>query len=169
MAKYVDPILGKIKEILDRDGPEDLKGRYGFGDPVVINKSQLAQPLAFLTYDTDYEVHDSAGGEIETNAVVNLCVVVDMSRDFNQGTNARSHLELIDLVAGRKDDMTFKRNSILGALRANEDPGERLWIDAGTQTTIEFDAVPRDKGLVTAEAIVRFTVKHSQFRPDLIP
>lgn len=168
MVKYVDPILQKIKEILDKEGPVALRGRYGFGDPVIINKSQLAKPLAFLSYGDDYEVHDSAGGEIETNATVNVCVVVDMTKDFGQGMNARSHLELVELVAGRNKDMTLKRNSVLGALRANEDPGERLWIDAGTQTTIEFDATPRDKGLVTAEAVVRFTVKHSQFRPDLI-
>ncbi len=168
MAKYVDPILKKIKEILDKEGPTVLRGRYGYGDPVVVNKSQLAKPLAFLSYDTDYEVHDSAGGEIETNATVALCVVVDMTKDFNQGMDVRSHLELIELVAGRNDDMTLRDDSLLAALRANEDPGDRLWIDAGTQTTIEFDAVPRDKGLVTAEAIIRFTVKHSQFRPDLL-
>lgn len=169
MARYIDPILKKVKDILDKDGPAVLRGRYGYGDPVVVNKSELSKPIAFISYDTDYEVHDSAGGEVETNAIVAICVVVDMTRDFNQGMDVRSHLELVDLVAGRNVDLTLKKTSIMGALRANEDPGERLWIDAGTQTTIEFDAVPRDKGLVTAEAIVRFTVKHSQFRPDLLP
>ena len=169
MAQYTDPILKLIKDILDKEGPALLRGRYGYGDPGVISKSQLTKPIAFLSFDTDYAIHDSAGGEIESNMPVSLCVVVDMTRDFNQGTDARSHSELVDLVAGRNADMTLKRNSIIGALRANQDPGDRVWIDAGERTVIEFDAVPRDKGIVTAEAIVRFTVKHSQFRPDLLP
>lgn len=171
MAQYVDPILKLIKDILDKEGPEVLRGRYGYGDPGIVSKSQIGRGIAFLSFDTDYTVHDSAGGEIESNMPIALCVVVDMTRDFNQGADARSHSELVDLVAGRNPDMTLKRNSIIGALRANQDPNhdERLWIDAGERTTIEFDAVPRDKGIVTAEAIVRFTVKHSQFRPDLIP
>ena len=168
MAKYVDPILKQIRDILEKDGPEILRGRYGYGDPVVINKSQLTRPMAFISFDNDYEVHDSAGGEIESNMAIVLCVVVDMTKDFNQGTDARSHLELVELVAARHDDMTLRKDSIIGALRANQDPGDRVWIDAGEETTVEFDATPRDKGLFTAEAIVRFKVKYAQFRPDLL-
>lgn len=166
--KYQDSILMKIKEILEKDGPKELKGRYDFGEPIVVSKSQLKKPSAFIYYGDSYEIHDSAGGEIETNAEVQVCVVIDMSRQFTQDMNVRSHLELVDLVAGRKSDMVLKKNTIVEALRANEDPGERLWIDAGTLTQIEFDNIPRENGIVTAEAIVKFTVKHSQFRPDLV-
>ena len=54
MAKYVDPILKQIKDILEKDGPAILRGRYGYGDPVVINKSQLTRPMAFISFDNDY-------------------------------------------------------------------------------------------------------------------
>ena len=120
--------------------------------------------MAFISFDNDYEVHDSAGGEVESNMAIVLCVVVDMTKDFNQGTDARSHLELVELVAARHDDMTLRKGSIIGALRANQDPGDRVWIDAGEETTVEFDATPRDKGLFTAEAIVRFKVKQTYYR-----
>lgn len=168
MAKYVDPILKMIVAILDKDGPADLKGRYGYGDPVVVNKSQLTKPIAFVSFDTEYSVSDTASAEIGSDMPIVIDVVTDMTRDFGQGLNAKSHLELIRLVCGRNDDLTLMKDSIIGALRANQDPGQRVWINAGERTTVEFEGTPRDKGLVTAEALVRFTVKHSQFVPDLV-
>ncbi len=170
MARYKDPILNRIKEILDRDGPKELKGKYGIGDPGVVNKSQL--PMCFISYEAQSLI-DSTSAEWQSTLPIIVNVVYDMSRDFGQGLNATSHSSLIELVCGRNDDFTIRDDSILGALRKNQDmtaEGDtyQLFIDVGTPTDIDFDYQNRNKGLVTAEAVVRFRVITSQLRTEFL-
>lgn len=164
--QYKDPILKKLIEILDERGPRELKGRYGYGDPGVIQRSQLARPRCFLSYEQQV-LTDSAMGMVETNATVLINVVYDMSRDFGQGENAWSHMSVAELVSGRDESMKLRNDTIIGALRKNEhlalDFGQ-LYIDLGDGTEVEFGLNNRDKGLVTSEAVVKINVKFEEVR-----
>jgi hypothetical protein len=167
MAHYDDPILRKIIDVLEADGPAELKGRYNTSDPGVVNKSQLAKPMVFVTYD--YQgVMDTAGGEIGTTLRVMINVVVDMTKDFYQGLNATAHMRATGLAIGR-DSETFDilSNSIMGALRKNQELASNLWIDVGSITEVEPDSIPRGKGIITSEMLIRVNVRHEQLRPGL--
>lgn len=166
MPIYKDPILVRIREVLEKDGPRELVGRYSFGDPGAVNKSDVEQPRCFISYDTQ-SVQDSATGMIQTVSNIIVNVVYDMTRDHGQGMDNYSHMSVVELVTGRTDDFALRTDSIVGALRKNQDMSDdddmrQLYIDVGTPTEVEFDALPRNHGLVTAEGIVHFTVISNQ-------
>lgn len=167
-----DPILERIRKILDKDGPRELRGRYGLGDPGQVNKSQLAQPMAFISYENQ-DIMDATSGEIESTLPIMVDIVVDMTRDFGQGLNAVSHNTVVDLAAGRDKTFAIRDDSVVGALRKNADMSTpdgtlQLFLDVRTPTRVEFDYQNRDKALVTAEAVVHFTVLTSQLRAEFM-
>lgn len=166
-GKYSDPILLKIIEVLERDGPEELIGRYGTSDPGVINKGELSKPMVFVTFEHQ-DVEDYAAGELQSTMPVLINVVCDMTRDFGQGLNASAHMKATGLAIGR-DPVTFaiSDNSIVGALRKNQQLAPNLSIDIGAVTKVEPDAVNRSKGLVTSEMLIRTTITHEQLTPEL--
>lgn len=166
MAKQDDPILSRIIKLLNEHGPKELKGRYGIGDPGVINKSQLQKPMAFVSYETQ-EFSMSSAFELGNRLPIAIDVVVDMTKDFGQGLNAYSHSSVIEFAAGRNKDFSVREDSVVGALRSHQDMTEndddlQLFLDVETPTRVEFDYQNRDKGLVTAEAVVHFTVGVNQ-------
>lgn len=170
MAIYKDPILQRIKEVLQEDGPKELKDRYSFGDPGAVNKADVQQPRCFISYDVQ-NVQDSASGELQTTANIVVNVVYDMTRDHGQGMDNFSHMSVVNLTAGRDENFALREDSILGALRKNQDMTDnddmrQLYIDVGTPTVVEFDALPRNHGLVTAEGVVRFTVIANQLTAE---
>lgn len=169
---YKDPILTRIKEVLDRDGPKELKGRYGFGDPGQVNKSQLAQPMAFISYE-DQSFMDNTSAELESTLPVVINVVVDMTKDFGQGLDAYSHMQVTNIACGRNANFSLREDSIVGALRKNQDLSKteddlQLYLDPQTPTRVEFDYQNRDKGVVTAEALIHFTVTNDQLRAEFM-
>lgn len=166
MKNNDDPVLKRIKSLLNEHGPKELRGRYGTGDPGIINKSQLAQPMAFVSYE-DQGFDMSASHELGSEMPIVIDVVHDMTKDFGQGLNATSHLAVVDLACGRNKDFSLRDDSIVGVLRNHQDMSQtednlQLFLDVGKKTTVEFDYQNRDKGLVTAEARIKFTLTTEQ-------
>lgn len=166
MAKYKDPVLERVKEWMNEHGPKELRGRYGVGDPGVVNKAQLARPMAFISYE-DQSFAMSASHELGSTMPIVIDVVHDMTKDFGQGLDATSHLAVTELACGRNADFSVGEDSIVGVLRNHQDLSKtedslQLFVDLATTTTVEFDYQNRDKGLVTAEARVRFALTTEQ-------
>ncbi len=168
MAKYEDPVLVALRNMLNEHGPKDLKNRYGLGDPLVVNQSQL--PMAFISFDTQ-DIGDVTNAEIQSDMNVVINVVYDLKRDFGQGvSNVESHMSIVDFITGRNPDYSLKVDSILGALMAHQDLDEKLWINIDSLSEVDYGVglEKRGPGIYTAEGIVRFTVKNHQLRPDLV-
>lgn len=169
MARYQDPVLAKIRDVLNAFGPQTLKNRYGFGDPLVVNQSEL--PMAFISYDTQ-EIGDFTSAELQSAMHIVINVVYDLKRDFGQGlSNVESHMSIVDFLSGRNPDYSLKTDSIIGALRAHQDLDTKLWIDVGTLSEVDYGVglEKRGPGIYTAEGVLRFTVINHQIRPDLAP
>ncbi len=166
MARYEDPILIKIIKVLNEHGPVQLKNKYGLGDPIVVNQSQL--PMAFISYDT-LTVGDYTNAELESRLNVVINVVYDIKRDFMQGlSNVEGHMSLVELLSGRNSDYSLRVNSIMGALRAHQDLDNKLWIDVGTLSEVDYGVglEKRGSGIYTAEGVLRFTVINQQLKPE---
>lgn len=166
MAKRKDPILERVKEIMNEHGPTELKGRYGVGDPGIVNKSQLARPMAFISYQ-EQALDMSASHEMESTLPISIDIVYDMTKDFGQGMDAVSHQAVTELACGRDDDFSIREDTVAGVLMYNQDLSKptdvmQLYLDPETPIQVEFDYQTRDKGLVTAEAIVNFNLKTNQ-------
>jgi hypothetical protein len=168
MAKYEDPVLVAIRDMLNEHGPKELKNHYGLGDPLVVNQSEL--PMAFISFDVQ-DIGDVTNAEIQSDMRIVINVVYDLKRDFGQGmSNVESHMSVVNFLTGRNPDFTLKTDSILGALMAHEDLAEKLWINLDTVSEVDYGVglEKRGPGIYTAEGVVRFTVKNHQLRPDLV-
>lgn len=165
---YHDPILRKILDLMNTDGPKALRGRWSIGDSLAIPKNIL--PHGFIAYDSE-NVFDIAGGTLRDNANVVISVAVDMTRELQVPTDrSDAHEQVVEFMA-KKDPNTFlfDTNSIIGALRSHQelDSEHNIWIEVGTETSIEYGVglEKRGPGIVTAEAVLRFQVSHDQLIP----
>lgn len=170
---YRDPILVKLRDILNTDGPKVLKDRYYFGDPIVVNVSKL--PACFISFDRQ-EVSNADNSHLESRMSIVFNVVYDHKRDINQALdNIESHMSVVDIIEGRYDEknanpFAIRKDTLIGALRLHEDLGNNLWIDVGTASGAEYGLGigKRGPGIYTAEGIVRIEVKHHQIKPEFM-
>ena len=159
---YEDPILAKVRDLLNKYGPDELKGRYYIGDTFIVNKSNL--PLGFISYER-HDVVDSSSHFIETTSNILITIAVDLTKDFTL-TNKRSgsQLNLVKMMCGRDKDYKLLEDTILGVLRRFQDENTgALLIDLGNPTQIEYRIGERGENVFTNEVTLRFTVKTKDF------
>lgn len=159
---YEDPILAKIRDMLDAHGPKELRGRYYLGDPMIINKSDL--PRAFISYERQ-DVVDDASHSIETHSIVVIDVAYDLTKDFNRSArHSGSHTALAKVICGRDENYKLLDNTVLAVLRRFQDSqDDALRIDLGTPTQVEYVVDERGNNVFTNEALVRFVVRTHEF------
>lgn len=170
IVNYEDPIAEAIKAVLNEHGPAILKGRYGIGDPVVVNKSQLKKPMAFITFE-GHTVGEPTNSHLQITGRLVINLVNDMTQDFGQGLNAKSHMALVGTMIGMELDGDFYRlkpDSIVGALRSHQDLGHGLRLSLGQTDEIEYDAMSRGKGIVTNEAVLNTTATVQVLNPKFV-
>lgn len=167
---YKDPVLEAIIKVLNDHGPAILKGRYGTGDPVVVNKSQLSKPMAFISFD-GHLVGEPTNSHLRITGNVVINLVHDMTKDFGQGLDAKSHMALVGLIIGMEFDGEFYRlkpDSIVGALRSHQDMGHGLRLSLGSTDEIDYDAMGRGKGIVTTEGVYNITATVDVMNPKFV-
>lgn len=167
---YEDPILRKIRDLLDESGPEELRGRWTIGDSLNIPKNIL--PHGFIALDSSNHSRD-ANAEVRTTFEVLITVAVDMQNEFNTPTDrSESHERVVSLMEGRNEDYTVSENSVLGCLLKHRDldPEQNLLIDVGDEGDFDADygigAEKRGAGIVTAEGLMRVRVTLDQIAPE---
>lgn len=168
---YKDPILEAIKAVLNEHGPATLKGQYSSGDPVVVSKSQLTKPMVFITFD-GHTVGETTNSHLDITGRLTINLVNDMTSDFGQGLDARSHMQLVNLMIGMEidgDSMRLKPDSIVGALRGHQNLGKGLRLSLGEADQIEYDAMSRGKGIVTNEAVLNTVATVMVVNPKFVP
>lgn len=155
-----DPVISKIIEKLNAEGPAFLKNRYFYGDPLVVNASNL--PACFVCKDsTAVRIADSAQDEHRMNLFIN--VVLDMKRDFNQSfENINSASTLYDLMEGRGSNYAVRTDTIAYVLRKYQQLDTNLWINYDQELTIDYGVgiEKRGPGVFTVEAVARFSAEH---------
>ena len=170
MAKeiYRDPLMAKLVQILNAEGPAQLKNKYYYGDPIVVPERML--PACFINFDWQ-RIHDADNAHLESIISVVFNVVWDTKRDMNQQLdNIEGHMSVVRMIAGRGDDYALLPDSIIGVLRKHQDLDTNLWIDVGTDTEADWGVGigKRGPGIYTAEGILRTQLRHHQLKPELM-
>ncbi len=156
---YHDPILNELRDLLEKHGPKDLKGKYYLGDSMVVEKAKL--PMCFITYEKQ-EVVDDASHSIETHATILINVAYDLTKDFGgQNKQSSSHMALNRYLCGRDEQNNLLEDSILAVLRKFEDHS-KLRIELGSTSQIEYGYGERGQNVFTNEAVLRTTVRTRQ-------
>lgn len=165
---YKDPLLHAIADLMNKYGPEKLKGRWSVGDSLAIPKGLL--PHAFISYDSK-AYFDVAAGEIRENSNIVISVAVDMTRELKVPTDrSDAHEMVVDFLTGLDaETLKLRSDCIVGVLRAHQDLDKpnNIYIEVGSETSVEYGIglEKRGPGIVTAEGILRFQVTHDQMKP----
>ncbi len=168
-AKYEDPILRKLKDLLDEYGPKELRGRWSIGDSLNLSAGSL--PRGFISYDA-VEIDNTSNATIREMSAVVISVAVDMKKEFNSSVDrSDSHEQVIALIAARNEDLSFKNESVVGCLMKHQDldSSQNLWINTdGATTEVDYGVgiEKRGPGIVTAEGLVRIMITHDQLTPS---
>lgn len=156
---YQDPILTKLIEKLNLDGPAKLKNKYYIGDPIQVPESLL--PVCFITKDTTTINPDSNIDDRHTTAVI-LNVVSKFTSELNQKAFVHSATSgLYEMCEARNADYSLKSGSLAYALRHNEtlDSSANIFIDVDTDLVITYAiSPPSRRGIFSAEAMVRTNI-----------
>ena len=88
MEEYRDPIIDKLIEKLEAEGPDQLNGKYYNGDVLLVPKSEL--PICSIAKDTT-QVGPASNMEDDHYMPMVLNVLYDYTSDLDQSS---------DLVAG---------------------------------------------------------------------
>lgn len=162
MKNYEDPILAKMRDLLNTYGPDELKNKYYLGDPMLVNKSDL--PMAFISYEK-HDIIDDASHSIETHSTVIIDVAYDLTKDFNRASKTSgSQMALVKMICGRDENYRLLDNTILAVLRRFQDSqDDSLIIDLGNSAQIEYVIGERSNSVFTNEALIRFTVRSREF------
>lgn len=162
MKNYEDPILVKVRDLLNTYGPNELKNKYFLGDPMLVNKSDL--PMAFISYEK-HDIIDDASHSIETHSTVIIDVAYDLTKDFNRASKTSgSQMALVRIICGRDENYRLLDDTILAVLRRFQDSqDDSLIIDLGNSAQIEYVIGERGSSVFTNEALIRFTVRSREF------
>lgn len=160
---YEDPVLARIRDLLEQQGPRELKGCYYLGEPLTVAKSEL--PIGFIEYRSQ-SIFDSSSFEIETRALVRITVAIDLTRDINGLTKQmKSHGTLNRYICGRDSKFRLLEDSILGVIMKNQDAslnGERLAFNIGDGVNISYDLAQLGEDVFARTASLEFWVSCRQ-------
>lgn len=130
---YTDPILAKIREHLNENGPAELKNNYVLG-PIFHKPPKGMLPLAAI-YDPDTTLGSMGGGPYFDDKTIRIDLIVDWTDDIdNSWDEAQGYGKITEYFEGRDSDYKVGDNSIIGCLRgARIDAAKNLFIDVETE------------------------------------
>lgn len=168
MAIYRDPVIKALMDKFNAEGPEQLKGRYYYGDPIRVPKSVL--PAVFLTKEeTRLGAADNMNDQHTMKVNINLSI--DITKDWGKAVDmASSHNQAAEWLEGRDENLDLKTDSLAYIVRKYQTLiGGRTWINLSEDTLIDYvvGAGIRGEGAdaFTLEAILRINLTHHQQKP----
>lgn len=167
MSSYQDPIIKKVIEDFEPNGPSRLEGKWINGDVLLPAKSEL--PLAYITKENT-DAFPASNMEDEHLMPLVATIVWDLTEDFDGIYNmVKSTNDLYELMEARNDDYTLKTDSLLYRATLNQQLDNKLWIGVGTPVRITYGLGigRRGPGIFSLESSIRFSVRLHTPRPGL--
>lgn len=159
--EYIDPVLKKIADKLELEGPVELRGKYRYGDVLVPPKKEL--PMCTISKDTTIVTKVSNMEDDNLIAVV-LNVIYDWTMDLNKSFDLYAgSTSLYNIMEGRNDDYTLKDNTILKVLRKYQQIDTNMWLAVGPNENIRISyglgIERRGQNIFSVEAEIRFNAR----------
>lgn len=169
---YRDPVITRLIEILEAEGPADMKGKWYYGNLYILPQNQNVLPCGWISQISDNATPDDTNSRDRSVKTYQINISVEMKRDWGKSSKAvETHMRLQRYLYGMDENYDWLPDSIMYLLRKHEvlDGQNRLYIDIGstTQGSIQPGVEARGVGIFTYEGMVQFTVRHNQIRPGL--
>lgn len=156
---YHDPIIQKVIDFLEANGPSKLSGRYINGDVLLPNKSDL--PICYITKD-QVLAQPANNMEDEHLQLLVATIILDQVQDFNEAYDMVSGVsELWEMCEARNEDYQLLPDTLLYQLRNSQQVDQKFWIGVGSPVQINYGmgVERRGPGIFTIEATIRFTAR----------
>lgn len=168
MSEYRDPILQKLIDTLEAEGPSDLVGHYRQGDVIAVSKEEL--PVVTVT-KASTRMGAASNQEDDQLMPVVINVIYDFMRDLTQSSDLEVGMTtLYGYCEGRSDtDYTLLPDSLAYILRKYPKLDDNLYISVGPNEELSINygmgIERRGKGIFSVEAVLRFNMRFQQNRP----
>ena len=177
LKEYRDPILKKLIDMLETEGPAELAGHYIYGDTLAPPRSRL--PIVSVARDTSRVGSDGTMQDRRTHTIT-MAIIVDYTKDLNESFDlSRGTTTLYRLIEESYEDETdpnylaVKPKTIVYALRNNLKLADNLFISIRNDDELSIDyklgIEKRGSGIWSVEGILRFSMESTQARPGLYP
>lgn len=156
---YKDPIIAKVIDMLEKNGPSKLRGRYINGDVLLPNKSDL--PICYITKD-QVLAQPANNMEDEHLQLLVATIILDHTQDLNQAYNMVGGVsELWQMCEERDASYNLLPKTMLYNLRNSQQLDNKMWLGLGTPVQINYGMgiERRGPGIFSIEATIRFTVR----------
>lgn len=164
---YKDPIIAKIIELFEANGPTELAGKWHHGDLLMPEASDL--PLGYVTKDQTL-MQPATTMEDEHLQLMVCTVIYDATNDLDASYGMVAGMSgLFELMEGRNDDYTLKPDTLLYQARNSQQIDNNMWIGVGSPVQINYGlgVGRRGPGMFSVEATMRFTVRLHLPKPGL--
>lgn len=168
LEEYRDPVLKKLIDMLEKDGPEELKGHYIYGDTLYPNQSDL--PVVSVMRSATSVKSDGTMQDVHRSGI-EMAIIIDATEDYDKSFDlTRGTTRLYELIELRNDDYSASEGTIVHALRSNQKLDDNLFIsirDDGLNVTYASGWEKRGHNIFSVEAILKFEIELTQPKPNL--
>lgn len=176
LEEYRDPILEALITMLEEHGPQELKGRYIYGDTMAPPKEEL--PVVSVAREDTLVQSDSNMQDTHRTAIV-MAVIVDWTEQLNQSydltTGTAKLYELMEMRETDKNSPLYfavKPGTLVHAIRKNQKLADNLFIsirDDGLRVDYGLGWEKRGDNIFSTEGLLRFNIELSQPKPEYYP
>lgn len=167
---YKDPVIQRLIDVLEENGPIELRGKYHHGDVMVPAKSDL--PMVTIARD---RTRITQASDLEDDNIMPLVINVlydytqDLTNDFNVQAGVTSLYRLVE----ERDPTNYrlKENTIGWVLRQKQQLGPKLFLAVGPNEALDIDyglgVERRGPGIFSVESVIRISARAHTPRPGV--
>lgn len=166
LKDYRDPILQKLIDVFEAEGPASLRGHYIQGDVLYTPRREM--PLVSVARE---ETDISSDSTMTDNHVMPIVVelIIDWAADENRSFDlVRGTTQLYELIEGRSEDYRLKADTLSYVIRNNDklDPNLFISIKSGSlRISYGRGWEKRGTNIFSVEGILRFDLEFTQPKP----
>lgn len=167
-VEYKDPVITKLIQVFDDNGPDDLNGKYWYGNAYILPQNQKVLPAAFIHQVADETSTDTTDADMSRKRY-QVEVAVEMKKTFNKSKKIIGpHMAIQDYIGGMDEDFNHRADSLMAVIRNHRvlDGPNKLYIDISSATTsnIQPGIEARGPGIFTYEGSLSFIVEKREKR-----
>ena len=167
---FRDPVIQKLIDTLNTEGPDELRGKYYNGDVLLAPKSEL--PICSIARDRT-TVTQASNTEDDNVARLVINILYDWTRDLTDDYDLEAGVSSLYKLVEKRDPATYALlpGSIMYVLRANQQLDDKFWLAVGPSEVVEADyglgIERRGPGIFSVEAVIRVGARIHTTHPGM--
>lgn len=161
---YRDPIIKLLIDKFEEQGPKDLRGRYWYGDPVIVAQNQKVLPACFISPPPlDETLTDTINAD-RSEKTYRITVAIERKAQWQQGGDryVGEQMKVAEYLIGMDEAGAHRTDSIMAVLRNNRvlSGPNKIYVDLArpTRARIEPNLGGRGTGMFTYDGTLEVVI-----------